>query len=37
MIFEQRTYTVAHRRMEDYLARYERDALPLQRKHLGRL
>ncbi|OZI30943.1 NIPSNAP family protein [Bordetella genomosp. 10] len=37
MIFEQRTYTVAHGRMDDYLVRYERDALPLQRKHLGRL
>jgi hypothetical protein len=37
MIFEQRTYTVAHGRMDEYLARYERDALPLQRKYLGRL
>ncbi|OWT71571.1 MULTISPECIES: NIPSNAP family protein [unclassified Achromobacter] len=37
MIFEQRTYTVVHGRMDEYLARYERDALPLQRKYLGRL
>ena len=37
MIFEQRTYTITHGRMEDYLERYERDALPLQRKYLGRL
>ncbi len=37
MIFEQRTYTVAHGRMEEYLKRYERDALPLQRRYLGRL
>jgi len=37
MIVEQRTYTVAHGQMEAYLQRYERDALPLQKKHLGRL
>lgn len=37
MIVEHRTYTVVHGRMDEYLARYERDALPLQRKHLGRL
>lgn len=37
MIFEQRTYTVAHGRMDEYLARYERDALPVQLRHLGRL
>lgn len=37
MIYEQRTYTVAHGRMDDYLVRYERDALPIQRRHLGRL
>jgi hypothetical protein len=37
MIFEHRTYTVAHGQMETYLARYEKHALPLQLKHLGRL
>jgi hypothetical protein len=37
MIFEHRTYTVAHGQMESYLARYEQYALPLQMKHLGRL
>jgi len=37
MIVEQRTYTVAHGCMEAYLQRYEREALPLLRRHLGRL
>ncbi|GAB2889168.1 NIPSNAP family protein [Paralcaligenes sp. KSB-10] len=37
MIFEHRTYTVAHGQMDSYLARYEEFALPLQLKHLGRL
>jgi hypothetical protein len=37
MIYEHRTYTVVHGRMDEYLARYERDALPVQLKHLGRL
>ncbi|MBV6306895.1 NIPSNAP family protein [Candidimonas humi] len=37
MIFEHRTYTVAHGQMESYLARYEQFALPLQMQHLGRL
>ncbi|KAF1043450.1 NIPSNAP family protein [Xylophilus sp.] len=37
MIFEHRTYTVHHGRMEDYLERYERQALPIQLRHLGRL
>ena len=37
MIFEHRTYTVAHGQMNSYLARYEEFALPLQLKHLGRL
>ncbi|TWT03142.1 NIPSNAP family protein [Reyranella sp. CPCC 100927] len=37
MIFEHRTYTVAHGQMEDYLARYEAHGLPVQQKHLGRL
>ena len=37
MIYEQRTYTLPHGQMDEYLARYERDALPLQMKHLGRL
>jgi hypothetical protein len=34
MILEQRTYTVHHGGMEDYLARYEREGLPIQLKHL---
>lgn len=37
MIYEHRTYTVAHGQMDAYLARYEEHALPLQLKHLGRL
>lgn len=37
MIFEHRTYTVAHGQMDSYLARYEEHALPVQLKHLGRL
>lgn len=37
MIFEHRTYTVAHGKMDSYLERYEKYALPLQKKHLGRL
>ncbi|NYT39056.1 NIPSNAP family protein [Allopusillimonas soli] len=36
MIFELRTYTVAHGQMTSYLDRYEHQALPLLRKHLGR-
>lgn len=37
MIFEHRTYTVAHGLMADYLKRYEQHGLPIQLKHLGRL
>jgi hypothetical protein len=37
MIFEQRTYTVRHGEMDEYLIRYQTHALPLQQKHLGRL
>jgi hypothetical protein len=37
MIFDHRTYTVHHGRMADYLDRYERLALPVQLRHLGRL
>jgi hypothetical protein len=34
MILEQRTYTVHHGTMKEYLERYERDGLPIQLKHL---
>jgi hypothetical protein len=37
MIYEQRTYTLPHGKMSEYLARYERNGLPLQMKYLGRL
>jgi hypothetical protein len=37
MIIEHRTYNLPHGTMEDYLARYEKNALPLLKKHLGRL
>ncbi|QHI98352.1 NIPSNAP family protein [Xylophilus rhododendri] len=37
MIFEHRTYTVAHGLMDDYLQRYEEFGLPVQQRHLGRL
>lgn len=37
MIYEHRTYTVAHGLMPAYLARYEEHGLPVQLKHLGRL
>lgn len=37
MIIDHRTYTVAHGKMQDYLARYQRDALPLQLRYLGNL
>lgn len=35
MIIDHRTYTVKHGLMEDYLMRFERDALPVQLRHLG--
>jgi hypothetical protein len=37
MIVDHRTYTVHHGRMAEYLERYERIALPIQRRHLGTL
>jgi hypothetical protein len=37
VIVDHRTYTVAHGRMAEYLARYEALALPVQLRHLGRL
>jgi hypothetical protein len=37
MIYDHRTYTVHHGKMADYLDRYERLALPVQLRHLGRL
>lgn len=37
MIVDHRTYTVVHGKMAEYLERYQRLALPLQRKHLGHL
>lgn len=37
MIYEHRTYTIAHGKMTSYLERYEKYALPLQLHHLGRL
>ena len=37
MIYEHRTYTVAHGLMDEYLVRCETHALPLPQKHLGRL
>lgn len=37
MIVDHRTYTVQHGRMAEYLERYQRVALPIQLRHLGRL
>jgi hypothetical protein len=37
MIYDHRTYTVAHGKMADYLQRYEAIALPISRRHLGPL
>lgn len=37
MIYEHRSYTVVHGRMEEYLERFERDGLPLLKRHLERL
>jgi hypothetical protein len=37
MIFDHRTYTIAHGRMQEYLERYESIALPIQLRHLGKL
>lgn len=37
MIIEHRTYRLPHGTMEDYLVKYETQALPLLKKHLERL
>lgn len=37
MIIDHRTYTVHQGKMAGYLERYEREALPLQTKYLGKL
>jgi hypothetical protein len=37
MLVEHRTYTLKPLRTRDFLALYERAALPLQQKHLGHL
>ena len=37
MIVEQRTYTLRPLRTQDFLALYERAALPLQKKYQGHL
>jgi hypothetical protein len=37
MLVEHRTYTLKPLRTQDFLALYERAALPLQRKYLGHL
>lgn len=37
MIVEQRTYTLPHGTMATYLKRYEKNGLPVQKRHLGRL
>ncbi|MCK9919189.1 NIPSNAP family protein [Microbacteriaceae bacterium K1510] len=37
MIVEQRTYTLPHGTMTTYLERYEKHALPVQKRHLGPL
>ncbi|MBA2961411.1 MULTISPECIES: NIPSNAP family protein [Ramlibacter] len=37
MLVEQRTYTLKPLRTRDFLALYERAALPLQKKYLGHL
>lgn len=37
MIIDHRTYTVRHGHMKAYLEQYERVALPIQLRHLGKL
>lgn len=37
MIFDHRTYTVGHGKMNEYLKRYETYALPVHQRHLGGL
>lgn len=37
MIAEQRTYTLQHGKMNEYLERFEAHALPLLKEHLGHL
>lgn len=36
MIYEHRSYVVVHGGMADYLARFEREGLPILMRHLGR-
>lgn len=37
MLVEQRTYTIPHGKMNEYLERYEKFGLPVQQRHLGGL
>ena len=36
MILGHRTYTLPHGTMDKYLARYEAEVLPIQKRHLGK-
>ena len=36
MVIDHRTYTIAHGRTKEYLELFEREALPVQEKHLGK-
>lgn len=36
MIIDHRTYTVRHGHMKQYLEQFERIAMPIQKRHLGR-
>ena len=37
MIFDHRTYELQPGRLRDFLALYEKEGLPVQKKHLGNL
>lgn len=37
MLVDMRTYTIHPGRMQEFLAAYEKEALPLQMEHLGNL
>jgi len=37
MIIDHRTYTIQHGKSKEYIALFEKDGLPVQMKHLGRL
>ncbi len=37
MIVDHRTYTIVSGRTAEYMERYEKEGLPIQMKHLGRL